>query len=257
VPTEVRDDGARAVRAHPGGVLLPAAFMAAELAGGQWQPAQAGTSATPLGARDSLGLYLRVTAPRELRLDDPDRARYAAAADQLDAGRGSDVAAAGRRFRVVRAERLIRIGPDGPEGPRPSDPDPSCPSWHKNSNCATRGCSQTKTRTPRSSWLKAPSDSPGSSIRTSSDARHASETSRRPDLHDPSRPTRPGRPAADRDRLRRSRRSLAGNPRHRHAGRVRVAAPSAAPTALGKPYRSVGRARTRTLDDRGDRHRWP
>ncbi|MDQ2874357.1 MAG: DUF5954 family protein, partial [Actinomycetota bacterium] len=43
VPTEIRDDGVRAVRTHPGGVLLPAAFMAAELAGGQWQPAQAGT----------------------------------------------------------------------------------------------------------------------------------------------------------------------------------------------------------------------
>lgn len=30
----------------------------------------------------------------------------------------------GTRYRVVRVERFIRLGPDGPEPPRPSDPDP-------------------------------------------------------------------------------------------------------------------------------------
>jgi hypothetical protein len=53
---------------------------------------------------------------------------YTAAADQLDAGRGSELEVAGRRFRVVRVERLVRIGPDGPEGPRPSDYDPRPPA---------------------------------------------------------------------------------------------------------------------------------
>jgi len=52
---------------------------------------------------------------------------YGAAADQLDAERADDLAVVGRCFRVVRAERLVRIGPDGPEGPRPSDPDPQPP----------------------------------------------------------------------------------------------------------------------------------
>ncbi|HUY46116.1 MAG TPA: DUF5954 family protein [Streptosporangiaceae bacterium] len=35
---------------------------------------------------------------------------------------------AGRRFRVVRVERLVRIGPDGPEGSCPSDPDSQPPA---------------------------------------------------------------------------------------------------------------------------------
>ncbi len=77
----------------------------------------------PQGARDRLAAYLRVVAPWELGLDETERGVYAAAAGRLDAGRGSELAVAGRRFRVVRVERLIRIGPEGPEGPRPSDPD--------------------------------------------------------------------------------------------------------------------------------------
>jgi len=52
---------------------------------------------------------------------------YAAAADELDAGRRWELEVARRRFRVVRVERLVRIRPDGPEGPRPSDYDPQPP----------------------------------------------------------------------------------------------------------------------------------
>jgi len=127
VPAGVRGDCLAAARTHPGGVLLPVAFTVAELAGGRWRAAQAGTSATPQGARDRLAGYLRVMAPWELGLDETERGVYAAAAGQLDAGRGNELAVAGRRFQVVRVERLIRIGPDGPEGPRPSDPDPEPP----------------------------------------------------------------------------------------------------------------------------------
>jgi len=127
VPAQVRDDLLRAARTHPGGVLLPAAFTTAELVSGHWKPAQAGTSATPQGARDRLALYLRVMAPWELGLDPRERAVYAAAASRIEEERGSDLSVAGRRFRVVRVERLVRIGPDGPEGPRPSDPDPQPP----------------------------------------------------------------------------------------------------------------------------------
>ena len=66
-------------------------------------------------------------APWQLCLDQEQRAVYAAAADELDAGRGCELEVAGRQFRVVRVERLVRIGPDGPEGPRPSDYDPQPP----------------------------------------------------------------------------------------------------------------------------------
>lgn len=127
VPDPVRDDSVRATRTHPGGVLLPPAFTPAELADGRWQPLGVSTSPTPQGARDNLALYLRVSAPWELRLDPGQRARYAAAADQLDQSRTNDLVAADRQFRIVRIERLVRVGPDGPEGPRPSDPDPQLP----------------------------------------------------------------------------------------------------------------------------------
>jgi len=127
VPPVVRGDLIQAAVTHPGGVLLPPAFLRAELVSGRWRPAEAGTSATPQGVRDGLALYLRVMAPWKFDLDAADRAVYAAAADQLDADRGSELAVAGRRFRVVRVERLMRIGPDGPEGPRPSDPDSEPP----------------------------------------------------------------------------------------------------------------------------------
>jgi Family of unknown function (DUF5954) len=127
VPQEVRGDCARAIRTHPGGVLLPAAFTAAERVGGHWQPLGPDTSPTPQAARDSLAMHLRVTIPWELHLGPDQRAGYAAAADQLEESRASELTAAGRQFRVVRIERLVRVGPDGPEGPRPSDPDPQPP----------------------------------------------------------------------------------------------------------------------------------
>ncbi len=117
----------RAGRTHPGGVLLSAAFTTAELADGRWAPIGQRMSATPQGARDRLAMYLRVTAPWQLDLGPGERAVHAAAANRLDAERVSDLAVAGRRFRVARVERLVRFGPDGPEGPRPSDPDPQPP----------------------------------------------------------------------------------------------------------------------------------
>jgi Family of unknown function (DUF5954) len=127
VPPEVRADSERAVRAHPGGVLLPTAYTTAELEDGRWNPTGPGTHTTPQDARDSLAYYLRVFAPWQLDLDQGQRAVYAAAADDLDARRGNEFEVAGRQFRVVRVERLVRIGPDGPEGPRPSDYDPQPP----------------------------------------------------------------------------------------------------------------------------------
>lgn len=127
VPEQVRDDAVRAARTHPGGVLLPPAFTTAELVNGKWGPAEAGTSPTPQGARDGLAACLRVTIPWQLDLGPQERAVYAAAAGQLDAERADELAVAGRRFRVVPVERLVRVGPDGPEGPRRSDPDPQPP----------------------------------------------------------------------------------------------------------------------------------
>jgi hypothetical protein len=127
VPREVRDDAERAARTHPGGVLLPAAFMVGEQMAGQWGAGPGGPSPTPQGARDALAGYLRVMAPWQLDLDPEQRAVYAAVADRMSEERADEVTVAERRFRIVRVERLVRIGPDGPEGPRPSDPDPQPP----------------------------------------------------------------------------------------------------------------------------------
>ncbi len=127
VPPEVREDLACAACTHPGGVLLPAAFIVGELRRGRWGPVTVTTSPTPQAARDHLVSHLRVWIPYEQDLDPAQRAVYAAAADQVEAERADEVTAAGCRFRIVRVERLVRIGPDGPEGPRPSDPDPQPP----------------------------------------------------------------------------------------------------------------------------------
>ncbi len=127
VPPEVRRDSEQARHTHPGGVLLPAAFIVAEHTDGNWSPALGGTCPTPHSARRSLAFHLRVTIPFELRLDEDRRAVYTAAADRLEESSASDLEIEGRQFRIARVERLMRVGPDGPEGPRASDYDPDLP----------------------------------------------------------------------------------------------------------------------------------
>src|SRR5690349_2355171 len=92
---------------------MPVAFTTAELAGGQSRPTRPGTEAKPAGARDSLAFCLRVFGPWQLGLDPGQRAVYAAAADELDAGRGWELEVAGRRFRAVRVEQLCGSGRTG------------------------------------------------------------------------------------------------------------------------------------------------
>ncbi|UNZ16926.1 DUF5954 family protein [Streptomyces sp. 891-h] len=123
---QVREDARRAAVTHPGGVLLPPAFLFAEEECGAWR-SETGDSGTPQEARDSLTMLLRVLAPALQNLDEATRAVYKEAADRLDEERGVELRFAGRRLRLVRVERFVRIGPDGPEGPRPSDYDPDEP----------------------------------------------------------------------------------------------------------------------------------
>ena len=127
VPLGVREDARTAADTHPGGVLLPATFMTAEREGGRWRPDSSGTATTPQSARDGLAMQLRVMVPWQKDLGPREREVYARAADHLDAERCDELDVAGRHFRIVRVERLIRIGPDGPEGPRPTDADPTPP----------------------------------------------------------------------------------------------------------------------------------
>ncbi|MGP3949241.1 DUF5954 family protein [Streptomyces sp. 7N604] len=127
VPHAVRADSLRALETHPKGALLPTEFAVAEEVDGRWQP-MAASCPTPQSARDTLAFYFREMGPRILRLDEVEQAQFAQAADRLDARRGNEIRVLGRRFRVVRVQQLIRVGPDGPEPPRPSDYDPYPPS---------------------------------------------------------------------------------------------------------------------------------
>ncbi|MDT9683961.1 DUF5954 family protein [Streptomyces sp. TRM76323] len=126
VPEDVRADSLRAAETHPGGVLLPPLFMTAEYERGLWRPGSVGGD-SPQRARDHLAFRLRVMIPWEERLTPEARAPYLTAAERFEAHPADELEVEGRRFRIVRVERLVRFGPDGPEGPRPSDPDPQPP----------------------------------------------------------------------------------------------------------------------------------
>ncbi|MFD9594473.1 DUF5954 family protein [Kitasatospora sp. NPDC059973] len=127
IPENVRADARHASSRYPKVFVLPVHCAVAEYEDGHWGP-MTGAYETPQAARDSLAAYLRDFAPRLLPdLGEDERARYAAAADRLDAERGHELRAADRRFRLVRVEPVLRLGPDGPERPRPSDWDPDLP----------------------------------------------------------------------------------------------------------------------------------
>ncbi|MDG4793495.1 DUF5954 family protein [Micromonospora sp. WMMD1082] len=83
----------------------------------------------PQHARDSLASHLR-----RLLSETPDtaehaavRAAYKTAYEVLDWEPVNELAVGGRRYRIIRAQPFIRMGPDGPEPPRPTDADPYPP----------------------------------------------------------------------------------------------------------------------------------
>ncbi|WP_097230385.1 DUF5954 family protein [Streptomyces zhaozhouensis] len=128
IPAEVRADSARAIETHPGVVLLPAAFTFAERRRSSWEP-MAALQPSPHEARATLHAYLAEFLPQlEHEVSPEDAAAYARAAEEFRTGpRTDEVTVLGRRFRVIRVERMIRFGPDGPEPPRPTDLDPYGP----------------------------------------------------------------------------------------------------------------------------------
>lgn len=129
IPRRVRDDSLRALFTHPGVVLLPAAFTFAERRRSSWEP-MAGLHPTPQDARATLYHYLAEFLPKlEQDVSAADARVYADAAASYRAGPPRDeLRVLGRRFRIIRVERMVRIGPDGPEPPRPSDTDPYGPT---------------------------------------------------------------------------------------------------------------------------------
>ncbi|MEI7032484.1 DUF5954 family protein [Streptomyces pratensis] len=127
-PDDVRADSRRALTSHPGVVLLPPAFRAMERKEASWSMVT-GLHATPQGARRSLVHHLTVSLPRLGKADEKEALVHARAADRFaERTRPNELVVRGRRFDIVRVERVMRVGPDGPEKPRPSDADAYGPS---------------------------------------------------------------------------------------------------------------------------------
>ncbi|MFA1540844.1 DUF5954 family protein [Actinomadura monticuli] len=121
---------ARARLTHPEVRWYGATYGVMERVPGGWMMSGMERT-TPQDARDSLGWWFRGMA-RDGDVPESVRAEYRRGAARLDgdlpgsgpAGdRPDELTVAGRVFRVVRADRFCRFGPDGPEPPRADDPD--------------------------------------------------------------------------------------------------------------------------------------
>ncbi|MFI1225842.1 MULTISPECIES: DUF5954 family protein [unclassified Streptomyces] len=139
-PEDVRADSRRALTTHPGVVLLPTTFRVVERKELSWSMVT-GQYSTPQGARRALVHHLTRPVPQLpdlpdmpelpawMKVDEKEAAVHARAAAKFTARRrANELIVRGRRFEVVRVERVMRIGPDGPERPRPSDVDDYGPS---------------------------------------------------------------------------------------------------------------------------------
>ncbi|MBK0376626.1 MULTISPECIES: DUF5954 family protein [Streptomyces] len=127
-PKDVRADSEKALTSHPGVVLLPPTFRVVERKEGSWGLVT-GLHPTPQDARRALVYHLKVYLPEMVGIDPKEAAVYAKAADRFaQRKRPDELLVRGKRFDLVRVERMVRIGPNGPETPRPSDVDEYEPS---------------------------------------------------------------------------------------------------------------------------------
>ncbi|MFJ4576585.1 DUF5954 family protein [Streptomyces sp. NPDC088846] len=122
-PPDVLADSQRALRTHPGVVLLPVVYRVMERKEKSWSMASS-QHPTPQAARRSLAHYLKEVMPLLGEVDEEEAAVYARAAEAFTRRlRPNELNVRGRCFEIVRIERMMRIGPAGPEGPRRSDTD--------------------------------------------------------------------------------------------------------------------------------------
>ncbi|MFG3252055.1 DUF5954 family protein [Streptomyces sp. NPDC048172] len=131
-PADVLADSRRALRSHPGLVLLPPAFRVLEREAGSWTMFLGNQFPTPQAARRALVGHFTTSVPMLMReipdwkpdFPEKDVPVYAKAAERfMRRPGGNELRARGRTFQIVRVERMMRVGPDGPEPPRPSDQD--------------------------------------------------------------------------------------------------------------------------------------
>jgi hypothetical protein len=103
-------------------------FGSAEEVDGRWRILRLDAD-EPQHARDDLASYFRkwFSETPETAEHAAERAECEAAYELLDWEAVDELTANGRRYRIIRAQPFIRMGPDGPEPPRPTDPDPYPP----------------------------------------------------------------------------------------------------------------------------------
>ena len=119
------DDARRRSSAYPTLMWGAPVFGYVEEAEGRWRILRLDAD-VPQDARDGLASHLRRRHSRTPPTEEHAAARAAlkAAYDLLDEQVVDELTVAGHRYRIVRAQTFIRMGPDGPEPPRPTDPDP-------------------------------------------------------------------------------------------------------------------------------------
>ncbi|SFE62157.1 hypothetical protein SAMN05216251_10499 [Actinacidiphila alni] len=106
----------------------PVFGIARELESGGWKLQPYFSGRAPQDARDTLGSHFRRLSQAAGQEGDAEaEAEYLAAGERLEWEALDEMTVRGSRYRIVRAERFIRMGPDGPEPPRDTDPDPSPP----------------------------------------------------------------------------------------------------------------------------------
>lgn len=124
VPQTVVMEARHAIRTHPGVILLPPSFNVVEFDGDSIRPVTGADS--PDDARTNVARHFTELLPRLREWEgDPatpgEIAEWEKAAALIEASSGPEFNVLGRRYRIVRISRMMRLGKDGPEGPRPSD----------------------------------------------------------------------------------------------------------------------------------------
>ncbi|WP_055552127.1 DUF5954 family protein [Streptomyces sp. NBRC 110028] len=95
---------------------------------GGWELVSPFSGLAPQDAREGMGCQFRKMAQEaEAAGDRAAREECLAAAERMDWEVIDEMTVLGSRFRVVRAERFLRSGPQGPEPPRITDLDPAPP----------------------------------------------------------------------------------------------------------------------------------
>ncbi|MEQ4299971.1 DUF5954 family protein [Plantactinospora sp. B6F1] len=140
VSAVAEDDARRRSHAYPKLMWGAPVFGYVEEVAGRWCLHNLGAD-QPQGARDGLGSHFRrlLGAAPDTAAHAAERREYRAAIRLLDWEVVDDLTVHGRRYRIIRAQPFIRMGPDGPEPPRPTDPDPHPPGGTRDTRPAEEG----------------------------------------------------------------------------------------------------------------------